>query len=354
MKILFLAPYPAYESPSQRYRFEHYLPYLDEKGISYTYKPFLSKNAWQIFFKPGNVWRKGMGVLSGFVRRFFQLFVIARYDYVFIHREATPIGPPVFEWIIAKLFRKKIIYDFDDAIWIPATSSYNKIASKLKNFGKVAKICKWSYKVCVGNDYLGDFARQYNNSIVLVPTVVNTLQVHNQLQDQDIDRPSVGWTGTFSTLQYLDIVLPVLQQLQDEIAFTFFVIADKDPQLPLKHYEFIKWRRETEAADLLRFHIGLMPLYDNEIAKGKCGFKAIQYMSLGIPAVVSPVGVNSIIVDNTKNGFVCASTDDWYNTLKQLLIDTKLRVDMGMAAQQKIQMEYSVEATKEKFVALFS
>lgn len=354
MRILFLAPYPAFESPSQRYRFEHYLPYLKEKGIDYVYKPFLSKSAWAVFFKPGNTFRKGMGVLAGYGRRFLQLFTLFRYDYIFIHREAAPIGPPVFEWMMAKLFGKKIIYDFDDAIWIPATSSYNKAASKLKNFGKVAKICKWSYKVSVGNAYLGAYASQFNKNVVLVPTVVNTEEVHNQLQNQQTTTPAVGWTGTFSTLQYLDLILPVLQELQQQYDFIFYVIADKDPALPLKNYRFIKWSKATEAKDLLNFHIGLMPLYDNEIAKGKCGFKAIQYMSLGIPAVVSPVGVNSQIVDEGLNGFLSAAPQQWKQHLEILLKDATLRAAMGTAARKKIEDHYSVTATKDLFVSLFA
>lgn len=354
MRVLFLAPYPADESPSQRYRFEHYLPFLQEQGISYSYRPFLARSAWKIFFKPGHLPRKAMGVMGGYLRRFFLLFTVPRYDFVFIHREAAPLGPPVFEWLIAKLFRKKIIYDFDDAIWIPSVSSYNKAVAWLKSFSKVAKICKWSYKVVVGNKYLGDYARRYNNRVVEIPTVVNTDSVHNQVQDQLTQQPAIGWTGTFSTLKYLDIVLPVLQELQQEIDFIFYVIADKDPQLPLEQYRFVRWAKEREAADLLQFHIGLMPLYDDEISKGKCGFKAIQYMSLGIPALVSPVGVNTVIVEHGVNGYICNNPEEWKNSLRLLLKDSEIRKKTGQKARQRIEEAYSVQATKRSFLDLFS
>lgn len=354
MRVLFLAPYPADESPSQRYRFEHYLPFLQEQAIRYSYQPFLGRSTWKIFFKPGHLPRKAMGVMAGYLRRFFLLFSIPRYDFVFIHREAAPLGPPVFEWLIAKLFRKKIIYDFDDAIWIPSTSTYNKAVAWLKSFSKVSRICKWSYKVVVGNEYLGDYARRFNNRVVEIPTVVNTAMVHNQVQDQLTEQPAIGWTGTFSTLKYLDMVLPVLQELQQETDFIFYVIADKDPQLPLKQYRFVRWAKETEAADLLRFHIGLMPLYDDELSKGKCGFKAIQYMSLGIPALVSPVGVNVVIVEHGVNGYLCNSPEDWKNSLRSLLKDRELRKMNGEKARQRIEENYSVQATKQSFLDLFS
>jgi glycosyltransferase involved in cell wall biosynthesis len=155
-----------------------------------------------------------------------------------------------------------------------------------------------SYKVSVGNSFLADYARKYNRNTVIIPTVVNTDTVHGRLQDQSTSKPVIGWTGTFSTLKYLDIILPSLQRLQDKFDFVFIVIANKDPKLPLKNYRFIAWNKETESEDLLKLHIGLMPLYDDDLSRGKCGFKAIQYMALGIPAVVSPVGVNTAIVDN--------------------------------------------------------
>lgn len=354
MRILFIAPYPAGESPSQRYRMEHYLPALKEHNISFSYKTFIGESTWKVLFQQGHAAKKIWGFGFGFVKRFLQIFSLWRYDYIYIHREATPVGPAFFEWVAAKVFKKKIIYDFDDAIWIPFSSENNRLASRLKNFGKVARICKWSYKVSVGNEFLATFARQYNSNVIVVPTVVNTDEVHNRLQNQHTDTPAIGWTGTFSTLKYLDMVLPVLQELQQQYAFKFIVIADKDPKLPLKYYQFIKWSRDKEAEDLLQFHIGLMPLYDDEISKGKCGFKAIQYMSLGIPAVVSPVGVNSIIVDDGVSGFICNNTEDWKEKLENLLNDLTLRSKMGIAARDKIKRKYSVTSSVQTFQELFS
>ena len=353
MKILFLAPYPANESPSQRYRLEHYFSFLSAQGIQYDYKPFLDLNTWNIIFQDAKYFKKATGIAAGFCKRFFQLFVLGRYDFIYIHREATPLGPPFFEWVATKIFKKKVIYDFDDAIWIPFTSTYNKGASSLKNFGKVAKICTWSYKVTTGNEYLAAFARKYNKNVIIVPTVVNTVSVHNRMQDQYTSIPAVGWTGTFSTLKYLEMIVPVLQELQTRHPFIFFVIADKDPMLNLKNYQFIKWSRDNEATDLLRFHIGLMPLYDDELSKGKCGFKAIQYMSLGIPAIVSPVGVNTEIVDDGINGFIAATPDSWKEKLELLLSEKKLRSEMGQAARKKIEKKYSVKATEQLFYDLF-
>lgn len=147
--------------------------------------------------------------------------------------------------------------------------------------------------------------------------------------------------------------MPALRALQDKIDFTFVVIADRDPLLPLKNYRFIPWQRETEVQDLLNFHIGLMPLSNDDLSKGKCGFKAIQYMSLGIPAVVSPVGVNSRIVDNGINGFLCEDAEEWKVRLEQLLSDPISREKMGQAARRKIELAYSVRSSTKQFLDLF-
>ena len=144
-----------------------------------------------------------------------------------------------------------------------------------------------------------------------------------------------------------------LNDLQQSHDFTFIVIADKDPLLPLKNYRFIKWSRDTEVSDLLNFHIGLMPLYDDEVSRGKCGFKAIQYMSLGIPAVVSPVGVNSQIVDDQINGFVCDKEEEWKDKLTWLISNTASRAAMGKAARVKIEKNYSVHSASPLFLDLF-
>ena len=199
MKILILAPYARGQAPSQRFRFEHYLEKMQERGIAYDYKSFLSASAWSFFFKPGHTFRKVMALTAGFLRRWLLMFRISQYQYVFIHREAAPVGPPVFEWIIARLYRKKIIYDFDDAIWVPAASSANKIALHFKWFSKIATICKLATTVTAGNQYLAEFAGRYCKNVQVIPTVVDTEKVHDQIQDHAVPFPAVGWTGTLTT-----------------------------------------------------------------------------------------------------------------------------------------------------------
>lgn len=353
MKIFFIIPYPLGVVPSQRFRFEHYLAYLEENKIQYSVSSFLDLKAWGNLYKKGHLISKTLGTLRGFFRRLGNLFSLRKYDYIFIHREASPLGPAWFEWFAAKLFRKKIIYDFDDAIWIPSTAKNNQFIKGFKNFGKVKRICRWSHMVVTGNKFLNEFAKKYNKNSIVIPTVVDTENVHSRLKDQLNGAVNIGWTGTFSTLKFIDQVVPVIEEIQKEYKVNFIVIADKDPQLKLPFYKFIKWTKETEIDDLLNFNIGIMPLEDTELAKGKCGFKAIQYMALGIPALVSPVGVNTAIVDDGINGFICDDAAKWKHSLKELLGSAEKRVVMGKLARQKIEKNYSVRATQDRFLELF-
>jgi glycosyltransferase involved in cell wall biosynthesis len=356
MNILFLVPYPQGEAPSQRFRFEQYFDKLEEEGIAYTVLPFLDEQTWHILYKPGQQFNKARGIIKGFVRRIKMLSTVSKYDFVFIHREASPIGPPIFEWIIAKLLKKRIIYDFDDAIWIPNTSESNRIAAKLKWHHKVADICKWSYKISCGNGFLKSYALNFNANAIYNPTTLDTEKLHNPNINAKYSNPKpvIGWTGTHSTLKYLMPIVPVLQKLEQEINFEFCVIANKNPELPLKSFRFILWNKETEISDLQRFDVGLMPLTDDRWSNGKCGFKALQYMSLGIPALVSPVGVNADIVDHAINGYVCRNEQEWYESLREVLINPLQNKKLGDKARQKVVEFYSTQANCDNFLALFT
>ncbi|RYE91450.1 MAG: glycosyltransferase family 1 protein [Cytophagaceae bacterium] len=358
MRILFLIPYPPGQAPSQRFRFEQYLGILQQHGHEYRLAPFLDDATWRILYKPGQAVRKAVGILSGFGRRLGHVLASSSYDFVFVHREAAPLGPPVVEWLLAKVLRKKVIYDFDDAIWLANTSEANKVAAGLKWHHKVASICRWAYRNSCGNEYLAAYARQFNPSTVVNPTTIDTVHLHNQVRDQAAPGPLViGWTGTHSTLKYLQPLVSVLAQLEAEgLEFEFRVISNQPPEFsqPLRSLRFVPWQKATEIPDLLTFHVGLMPLEDDQWAKGKCAFKALQYMALGIPALVSPVGMNTEVVQDGVNGYICHNPADWYQRLRQLLTSTQHRQQLGQAARATIEQHYSVVANTPTFLALFA
>jgi glycosyltransferase involved in cell wall biosynthesis len=353
-RIAFLVQLPKKVSPGQRFRFEQIEPILEQNNYQVDTFPFINDATYQIFYEKGFFFRKILALLQGFVKRFFFLFRSYKYDFIFLQREAAPAGPPVFEWLLVKIFGKKIIYDFDDAIWI-SDKDRGRLFSFIKCFWKIKFICKWSYKVSVGNEYLSNYAKKYNRNVIIIPTCVDTIDRYNIIKDHQIrDKAIIGWTGSHSTLKYLDAVLPILLLVEKQFIFDFVVICDRPPEFSFQSLKFIPWNPETEILDLMEFDIGIMPLLEDKWTEGKCGFKLIQYLSLGIPAVANPVGVNKKIIENGITGFLCQTEAEWESALKKLLADAELRKHMGLAGRRKIEKEYSIQSQKIKFLSLFS
>jgi glycosyltransferase involved in cell wall biosynthesis len=353
-KILVICRSPENLVPSQRFRIELYKKLLEQNGFDVTYRNFLDSKGHEIAYKFGGWYKKIIAILKGLIRRGLLVFEIRNYDYVFLLKAAAPLGPPILEWIYSKVMRAKIIYDFDDAIWIPHVSDQNRVPDFLKTTNKVKHICNWAYKVSCGNEYLCAYARQYNANVIYNPTCVDTDRQHNIIVNHLVERVTIGWTGSFSTLKYLDSIKPILKALQLKYDFDMKIICNRPPQLELNNVVYVEWTEENEITELASCQIGLMPLPDDEWAKGKCGFKLIQYMALGMPAVCSPAGVNKIIVENGVSGFICHTDDDWYNAIEQLLLDAALRQRMGQIGRKKIEDEYSLRSNSANFLSLFS
>ena len=351
--ILFITPYPKDVAPSQRFRFEQYLELLEQNDYKIEERSFWSEKGWTLLYEKGNLFAKIAAFISGVFRRVALLFSIHGFQYVFIHREALPVGPPLIEFIIAKILKKKIIYDFDDAIWLSNTSLQNSLAKGLKFHGKVRHICRWAWKVSCGNLFLADFARQYNPNVCIMPTTIDTSYHLPAKKNTKNTQISIGWTGTHSTTKYLSTMVPLFQKLQEKFSINIIIISNQKPDWDFEAYEFIKWQKEKEIEQLNKIDIGIMPLEDTSWEKGKCGFKALQYMALGIPAVVSNVGVNKAIINHGVDGYLCDSLSEWEQHLSELISDVSLRKSIGDQGRQKVIEFYSVSANETRFLLLF-
>lgn len=354
MKVLFVVPYRIGKAASQRFRVEQFLPFLQKNDIKYKIVPFWDETTWAVLYREGHLLQKVFGTIKGFLKRLVLLTELSHYDFIFIHREATPVGPPWFEWIASNVSSKKLIFDFDDAIWLENTSVENRQAAKFKQHSKTANLCRWSYKVSAGNTFLQSYALQFNRQVIFLPSTVDLVSKYDKLKNQETEKVVIGWTGSHSTLPYLKLVEPVLQRLEETYTFEFVVIADKAPSLNLRSLLFIPWSSETEIEDLLRFNIGVMPLPDTEWAKGKCAFKALQYMALGIPAVASAVGANTEAVINGETGYTCTTEQEWYDSLKLLITSSELRTKLGEAGRARVAAKYALQVHEQTFLSLFS
>ncbi|MEE9268802.1 MAG: glycosyltransferase family 4 protein, partial [Candidatus Krumholzibacteria bacterium] len=348
-----VTPYPLGQAASQRFRFEQYFPLLALERMEFDSLPFWDHRSWNILYRKGKRFSKLIGLVRGFIGRLRLLARLRRYELVFIHREMAPVGPPVFEWIVTRLFKKRTVYDFDDAIWMCHASGANPFAGRLRWHSKVGRICRWSSRVSCGNEFLAGFARRHNSDVVVNPTVVDAENYHATMREAGSVRV-VGWTGTHSTIGHLQPLMPVLRHLRSEFGFTIRVIADHPPRFDTDIIEFVRWNKESEIDDLLALDIGLMPLPDTEWARGKCGFKILQYMALGIPTVASAVGVNTDIIDHGVDGLLCTDVKEWKSNLARLLSDSDLRQTFRSAGRRKVESRYSVAGNAQAFLATLS
>ncbi|MDD4910404.1 MAG: glycosyltransferase family 4 protein [Candidatus Omnitrophica bacterium] len=350
MKILFWSPYPS-EGASNRYRIEQYLPYLKSAGIKYDLHPFWSSKAYSLLYKEGYYFRKLYYFLLGTFSRIRDLIFIFQYGIIFIHREAYPIGGMFFETILSFL-GKSIIFDFDDAIFLPASSRPNYFIERFKRPNKVSKIIKLSRHVIAGNNYLADFSLRYSNAVSVIPTPIDTDKYYPRHKDYS-NELVIGWMGSITTVSFLEMLEDVFIYLSGKFNNLKFKIVGGHFSIGgLSNIQSKEWSLSEEREDLKTFDIGIMPMPDNKWTRGKCGFKAILYMGMGIPCVCSPVGVNKAIINDGENGFLADTDAEWIEKLSLLIEGPELRGKIGMQARRTAEERYSVKVNAPKFIKI--
>lgn len=351
-KILFLSPYPINVAPSQRLKYEQYYNCFTKNGWELESNSFISEDLWMILYKNGYLFRKVTYLLSCYLKRFYKLFSLTKYDIVYIHLWATPIGFPIFEWLVCKLNRN-IIYDIDDMVFLGHSSSANKLIEKFKGKNKMIYLMKKAKHVIVCTPKLHDFVAQYNQNLTDISSTINTdtYQVINNYSNNK--KIVLGWSGSHSTSKYLLILEPVLQRLKKEFEFDILVIGDRNFKFNELQFNILPWNAETEVRDLQKIDIGLYPLPNEEWVYGKSGLKALQYMALGIPTVATAIGANFRVIEDEVSGFLVTSEDEWYKRLKLLIANETKRKEIGLMARKRVEKYYSINASKGTYLSIF-
>ena len=334
IRALALVPYPLDRVGGQRYRIEQWAPLLRAHDMELHFAPFLTEAEMAGVYAAG--WGTKVASLgAAYARRLRQVLDTHSFDVAYVYREVALMGGAWLE----RLLRIPFVYDFDDAIFLRPPVSLNRGASLLKSTAKASDLCKMAAVVTVGNEFLAEYARRHNPRVVVVPSTIDTDRY--PVRPRAVKQvPVIGWTGSPTTVCYLELASTALTRLRREINFEMRVVG-AEYQLPGVETTLVPWRAETEADDLRPMDIGLMPLEDDDWCRGKCGLKALQYMALGIPPVVSPVGFNKEIVVDGVNGFLASSDDQWVERLLALLRDAPLRGRLGAAARQTVEERFS-------------
>lgn len=323
LKLLFLSTRAG--RPSYRYRVDQMLPHFKNAG-----------HQCEVRFFPKNVFS-----------RLLMYRELSNFDVVFIQKRL--IAP--MELNLVRRWARKVVFDVDDAIMFNGDGKPD--ARRLRRFGSMMHAA--DLVVC-GNGYLADHAARYGGRTLIVPTAIDTDRFPSRCFGaiDPLQKVIVGWTGSRSTTRYLNSVFPALASLRGNVELK--IIADATDDLDFANlgnipHRFVPWSAETEVAETSEFDIGLMPLPDDNMTQGKCGCKALQYMSLGTPAVCSPVGVNCDIIQHGKNGFLPKSQEEWRTVLQCLIDDAPLRTLIGRAGRQTAESRYSLNSIAQQLVS---
>jgi glycosyltransferase involved in cell wall biosynthesis len=352
MKVLVLTPHPTETSAGHRFRIGQWAPRLEAEGIGITCAPFASPALSRVLQKPGHELQKAGLFLADFVRQLTRVLRARRVDLIYLLREAALLGPAVLETLAARS-GTPLVFDFDDAVFTPYVSPANGYWSYLKFPGKTAALCRLARHVMAGNDYLAGYARRYNHRVTVVPTTIDTDRYRPELRRSNGPLATIGWTGSHSTAQHLRTVVPALEELARRRPFRLVTIGIDRLEMDGVQVEARPWRAASEVQDLTDVDIGIMPLPDDDWSRGKCGLKALQFMALGIPAVLSPVGVNSAIVRHGENGLLADGASDWVEKLALLIDEPDMRERLGKAARRTVEERYSARAVAPRVAEIF-
>jgi glycosyltransferase involved in cell wall biosynthesis len=266
-----------------------------------------------------------------------------RYDVILFQREMLSTF-----FTLEFLTKKPRILDVDDAIWL------------YRNGSCARRLAKISDSVICGNSFLADYFSQWNPNITILPTAVDTDRFFPLAsQPHEVDggdaSPTIGWSGGqggFVDLQVAEKALQVV--LRKHPRARLRVIADAAPRcldLPVGQVEFVPWSPETEVRAIQGLDIGIMPLLDTVWSRGKCSYKMLLYMSCGVPVVVSPIGMNSEVLNMGTVGAGASTTDDWVGALEEVLGNPQLAADMGRRAREVVLQSYSINTLAPKLAA---
>ena len=356
IRVLALSPIPE-EGAGCRFRISQFIPYLASVGIDVTVDSLFTPEFFRLVYKPGHYVRKAVTFAALSLKRLDSLRDSSRYDLILVYREIFPIGPALIERLLAARRRPPIVFDFDDAIFLPSVSDANRLIAVLKQPQKVASIVRHSDHVITGNEYLADYARRFNASVTTIPTCVDTdrfvpLSGASQMPAAPPREPIVGWIGSPTTASYIRGLTGVLRRVRERHPFVLRVSGAGEPlTIPGISVENRPWSLANEVELFNTCDIGVYPLDDDEWSKGKCGFKAIEFMACGVPVVASAVGVNRTIVQDGASGFLASTEDEWVEKLSRLLSDVELRRRFAAAGRRTIEDGYSLRVHAPRLAA---
>ena len=355
-KMRVLCPYPEDVAAGQRLKFEQYYADWRAHGWTVDVSPFMDLKLWTVLFERGHLPRKLAGVVKGYWRRLADLRRLRNYDLVYCFMYAGPLGGPQLERVVRKRSRR-LIYDVEDNVTVSfaerADEHPNPLLRWLRGTEKYRYLIREADHVIASSPELADHCRGLNrNRAATYITSSLDSERFEPRREQANGQLTIGWTGTFSSRPYLDLLAPVLARLAKERTFRLRVIGNFDYQLPGVDLEVLRWSEAEEVDQLRGIDIGLYPLPADVWVSGKSGLKAITYMMMGIPCVATNVGTTPLIIEDGVNGLLATSQDDWFEALRRLIDDPAVRKAIGKRARADAVANYSRKAVAARYRAV--
>jgi GT2 family glycosyltransferase/glycosyltransferase involved in cell wall biosynthesis len=349
LSVLALTRYPR-QGASSRTRFLNYLPALKAAEIDVTVSPFFDEA-----YLPGLYGGKRprpVALLKCYWRRLKALRKARSFDAIWIEKEALPWAPAGAELLTMR--GVPFVLDFDDA-WFHRYASHRTWLVRHLLGSKFETLVKRARLTVVGNDSLADWAHKAGaREILQQPTPVPLAA------DQPTPSPTtggplhIGWIGTPTTAAtYLHPLLPMLAGMIQEGWASVTIIGAQGDDYSKIGATVLPWDEAREVEQLQSFDVGIMPLTDDPWSRGKCAYKLLQYMAVGLPVVASPVGMNCQVVQPGINGFLADSQEEWRKSLLRLAKDPALRRQMGETGRAIVAKDYSLEAVTPRLVNAF-
>lgn len=346
-RILALTKYDR-AGPSSRVRTYQFLPLLEAAGLEVEVRPLFGDGYVERLYREGR--RDRVGMARSYLSRLGVVLNPPSHDLVWVEKEVFPWLPALAETATTARLGP-IVADYDDAIFHQYDLS-GKAPVRALLGRKIDAVMRRSALVVAGNDYLkARAARAGARRIETLPSVVNVpdyIQATHGLREE----VAVGWIGSPSTAQYLQLLRGPLAQLQARHRVQARLIGSGPVDLGEANAVVLPWAKDRQAADLATLDIGVMPLLDSPWERGKCGYKIIQYMAAGLPVVASAVGANVDIVEEGVTGFLVEDEAGWLATLERLILDPGLRARMGAAGRRAAEAKFSTAAVGARLANL--
>lgn len=334
-----------------RYRVVTFANMLEAEGYDCRICPTSSIALWQRLYEGKGKLSKMLYLVLVLFIRLGQLRHVPGAGVVFFRGPLLPYGPPLLERII-RLMNRRMVFDIDDAVWV-RPAYVDSVFERFMDHNWVWKMCRMCVHGVVGNQYLAEQVAPKRPELTIIPTCVDMARHTQKAYPPQEGRPVVlGWTGLHTNLGYFEVIADVLRDLAKKHDLVLFIATGKPFEMEGVRVINEHWKLEDEIRYLQEPDIGLMPLVDSPRARGKCAYKAMQYMACGTPCVISPVGMNAEVIEDGVTGFLADTPEAWREKLERLIVDPALRERMGRAAREDMIARFSHEANYPKFKAM--